>query len=122
MSSPTARTLAAYRGMGFTVHVTEKWNPHAKVRQDLFGIIDLLAISRNHHPSESGIIGIQACAGASHAARKKKMIAAPHTRTWLEAGGFLRIVSWSKQGKAGKRKVWVRRVENITLADLDGAK
>ena len=39
----------------------------AKVRQDLFGVIDVVAI----HP-DLGIVGVQACAGGSHAARRTK--------------------------------------------------
>lgn len=41
--SPTARSLAHLRELGCRVKVVEKWNPFAKVRQDLFGG-DLLAL------------------------------------------------------------------------------
>jgi hypothetical protein len=43
--SPTKRTLKYLRQQGCQlVAVTERWNPYANVRQDLFGIIDVLAI------------------------------------------------------------------------------
>lgn len=43
--SNTTRTLAYLRKQGCElVAITEKWNPHANIRQDLFGIIDVLAI------------------------------------------------------------------------------
>jgi hypothetical protein len=35
--SPTARSLAHLRELGYKARVVEKWNPWAKVRQDLFG-------------------------------------------------------------------------------------
>ena len=47
-ATPTARTLAAMRREGWTVQVVERWNPHARIRQDLFGWADLLAV----HPGD----------------------------------------------------------------------
>jgi hypothetical protein len=44
MSSPTQRSLRHMRDLGYLVAVVEHWNPHARIRQDLFGWIDLLAI------------------------------------------------------------------------------
>ena len=44
--SPTQRTLKRLRDSGDypLVTIVERWNAFAKIRQDLFGIIDLLAI------------------------------------------------------------------------------
>ena len=47
MSSPTQRSLKFLREEGYLVAVVEKWNPHAKIRQDLFGWIDLVALKDN---------------------------------------------------------------------------
>lgn len=45
MTSPTQLTLKNLRDRGYkTVQVVEVWNPHAFKRQDLFGIIDVLAV------------------------------------------------------------------------------
>lgn len=112
--SPTQRTLKHLRDAGYTVAVVERWNQYAKIRQDLFGIIDLIAIS-----PIAGIVGIQACAGASHAARRAKSIAEPRLRTWLQAGGKFEVFSWSKTGARGKRKTWTPRCESIRYEDLD---
>lgn len=106
--SPTQRTLQALRKLGFVAAVVERWNPHARVRQDLFGCIDIVAIRDG-----IGILGIQACAGASHAARRDKAAAEPKLRTWLECGGRFEIWSWAKQGARGKRKTWTLRREEI---------
>jgi len=45
--SPTQCTLDKWRKVGYTVAVVEKWNPHMKIRQDLFGFIDVLAIGKD---------------------------------------------------------------------------
>jgi hypothetical protein len=108
VSSPTARSLAECKKRGWTAQVVEKWNPHARIRQDLFGCIDIVAIT------PEGILGIQACAGASHAARAAKMRAEPRTLAWLKAGAFLSVWSWSKRGPRAGRKLWTLRAEVIT--------
>lgn len=113
MSSPTQRSLKELKKLGFTAGITEKWNPHAHIRQDLFGCLDLVAMRPG-----VGIVGIQACAGASHAARRTKMLAEPRLRTWLESGGRAEVWSWAKQGARGKRKVWTLRRDEIRVDEL----
>lgn len=108
MSSPTARTLKLARELGFEAGVVERYNSFTKQRNDLYGCIDLILCRPG-----VGIIGVQACAGASHAARKAKMLAEPRLRTWIESGGRAEIWSWAKQGGRGKRKVWTCRREEI---------
>lgn len=140
MSSPTQRTLAECRKRGYTAQVVEKWNPHARIRQDLFGVIDIVAITPptagdrdachceawNESECACGgfqdmigrpgsILAIQACAGSSHSARLAKMLAEPRAKQWLEAGGLLELWSWSKRGARGKAKRWALRVDQLTL-------
>ena len=105
--SPTQRTIAECKRRGWICQVVEKWNPHARIRQDLFGCIDIVALT------DAGILGIQACAGASHAARAAKMRAEPKTLAWRKAGGVLEVWSWAKRGPRGERKVWTLRTESI---------
>ena len=66
MSSPTQRTLAMLRKQNITCQVVERWNPYARVRQDLFGIIDILGISGDY------TIGIQTTSASNVSARVKK--------------------------------------------------
>lgn len=42
--SPTQRSLAYMRETGYFAEVTEHWNPHARIRQDLFGFIDIVCV------------------------------------------------------------------------------
>ena len=44
--TPTQRSLAYLREQGYTVAIVERWNPFARIRQDLFGFVDLLAIRK----------------------------------------------------------------------------
>jgi hypothetical protein len=123
-TSPTQRTLAELRKLGYTAAITEKWNSFAKIRQDLFGIIDIIAIWSAFGAGDiyksGGIMGIQTCAGASHSARVAKALAEPRLKTWLEAGGLFEVWSWAKRGKRGEQKLWTLRRETVTLADLGG--
>lgn len=127
MSSPTQRTLAWCRQHGMTAQVVEKWNPHARIRQDLFGCIDIVACGG--HPAwikdgvasermrPRGIWGIQACAGSSASARVKKAIEQPGLRAWLGAGGLFVVMAWRKQGPRGKAKTWQPRFIDVQLID-----
>lgn len=114
MTSPTQRTLAECKKRGWIAQVVEKWNPHARIRQDLFGCIDIVACTAPTLDEFGSIIGIQACAGSSHAARRAKAIRETRLWRWLEAGGRFQVWSWSKQGARGKRKLWTLRTEEIT--------
>lgn len=132
-TSPTARTLAECRKRKLIVQVVERYNPHARVRVDLFGVIDLVAIVPGPVAAEhrietptgpvarwpAGILGIQACAGASHADRRDKILAEPRARAWVYAGGQLELWSWAKQGARGKAKRWTLRVEAFTAASWE---
>lgn len=45
MSNPTTRTLKYLRERGWLAEKTEQpWNPFSKVRKDLFGFVDILAV------------------------------------------------------------------------------
>jgi hypothetical protein len=67
--SPTQRSLAHMRELGYVCAVVEKWNPHAKVRQDLYGFIDVLCVK------DEDIVGVQACSssGGDVAERVRKI-------------------------------------------------
>lgn len=111
MSSPTQRSLKELKACGWTAQVVERFNPYARVRVDLFGCIDIVALD----PLAGEIVGIQACAGSSHAARKAKILAEPRMAMWIGSGGRIELWSWSKKGGRGKRKTWQLRRELITV-------
>ena len=93
--SPTSRTLAVLREQGYTVAVVEKWNPHARIRQDLFGFIDILAIKRDE------TLAVQATASGV-SARLKKIMDSELLPRVREAGWTIQIWGWTKSAKTGK--------------------
>lgn len=111
-TSPTQRTLAELRKCGATVAIVERWNSFAKIRQDLFGFIDVLALLGPN------IIGVQATTGSNHAARKAKILAEPRALAFVRAGGIIELHSWSETGPRGKKKTWTVRKEDIVELDF----
>lgn len=106
------RALDEMRKRGWTAQVVEKWNSHAKVRIDLFGVIDIVAIAPpDEQHDRPRIVGIQVTDGTSHSKHRDKIVAEPRALEWFKAGGRLELWSYSKRGDAGKRKLWTLRVE-----------
>ena len=104
--SPTQRTLNRLRDSGDypLVSIVERWNAFAKIRQDLFGIIDLLAVD-----SKGNTVGIQVTSYSNISARVKKMEdsdAIPHLRN---ANWVLLVQGWHK-----KNNKWVCREVDIS--------
>lgn len=105
-TSPTARTLKVLREEGTLAQVVERWNPYAKVRVDLWGFVDILAIRGNE------TVGIQVTSASNHSARVKKIMDSPLSVKLILAGWILEVRSWGK--KKGK---WVERVQVIEIGD-----
>lgn len=95
--------------------IVERWNPHARVRVDLFSFIDILAVRGDE------VLAVQACAGASVAARVTKAKAAPTYTTWLQSPHRrFEVHGWALRGERLKRKLWtVRRVDGRTLENIE---
>ena len=109
-ASPTARTLAELRKRGYIVAVVERWNPYARIRQDLFGFIDVLAIKSD--PPE--VLAVQATSGSNHAARVRKILEeCENAAPWLRAGGRIEVWAWTKRMR-GKSPRYELRAEPIT--------
>ena len=88
--SPTQRTLRHLRATGYPlVQVVERWNPRAKVRQDLFGIVDVLAVG-------SDIVGVQATSGSNVAKRVAKLTASEALPLLRKAGIRILVHGWRK--------------------------
>lgn len=121
--SPTQRTMRALRDQGRRCQIVERFNPHAGphgVRQDLFNIIDIIALD----PAR-GVVGVQSC-GSSFAAHRRKILEDHYQEAmdWLSTpGAVLEIWGWRKVKvkRGGKAMVWRPRIEEITLEDLGDA-
>ena len=98
MSSPTQRTLKHLRDNGCElVQVVERWNPFARVRQDLFGIIDIVAIR------DGQTIGVQATSLSNVNARIQKIAESDAAAALRKAGWTLLVHGWGKQSNGRYR-------------------
>lgn len=105
------RTKAELKRRGWPLMaVVERWNPHCKIRQDLFGFIDLLAVNKNE------ILAVQVTTSAHVADHLAKIRQNQAHLIWL-ASPTRRLVihGWGKYGAKGKRKLWECREVEITL-------
>jgi hypothetical protein len=91
-TSPTQRTLARLKSENYDlVAITERWNPFAKIRQDLYGVIDILAIK------DGDTVAIQVTSYSNVGARVKKItesLALPFLRA---AGWTILVEGWKKE-------------------------
>ena len=91
--TPTQLTLRKWRAAGYLCAVVEKWNPHARIRQDLFGCIDVLAVGNGE------TIGIQSTSYTNVSARVRKVEDMPETVERLREGGWRVVIEgWRKVG------------------------
>lgn len=95
------RSLKKLRKEKWVVGITEKWNSFVGIRQDLFGFVDLIAVS------ERGTMAVQVCAGQGDVAKHLTKIAAePRAIACAAAGWKIVLHAWRKLGARGKRKLW----------------
>lgn len=100
MSSPTQRTLAVMRERGYLAAVVERWNPHARIRQDLFGFVDVLCIR------DGEVCGVQATSGSNVASRVAKITEHENVGAVRKAGIRLLVHGWRKvRGRWSLREI-----------------
>lgn len=118
--SPTQRTLAALKEQGRICGMVERFNRHGGpfgIRQDLFNIIDIIALD-----FKVGVVGVQST-GQDFAGHWKKLTEekSKESHDWLRTPGTtLELWGWRKVKKVrgGKAMIWKPRVAQITLDDL----
>lgn len=93
--TPTQLTLRHLRADGWTAEVVEKWNPHARIRQDLFGLVDVIAV----RPNET--LAVQTTSASNVSARVKKIAEHPNIGAIREAGWTVLVHGWGKN-KSGR--------------------
>lgn len=112
--SPTARAKAYCKSKGWPCQVVEKYNMFAKVRQDLFGIIDVLALAGDQ------VLGIQATSRANHKARVDKVHDSEYLTPWLNTKSIMEI--WSYDPKIlktkGGRRMLVTHMEKLPNGNI----
>jgi hypothetical protein len=103
MAAPTERTLKKLRGEGWLAEVVERWIPYARVRKDLFGWIDIIAIR------DGDTLAVQCTSKSNMAARVKKIRESDTIAPVRAAGWNVWVVGWAK--KDGR---WEPTVRNLT--------
>lgn len=88
--SPTQLTLRNLRERGFRAEVVERWNPYARIRQDLFGIIDVIGVRRGE------TIGVQSTSFANRMSRVRKMADSEAIGDLREADWTIEVHGWRK--------------------------
>jgi hypothetical protein len=97
--SPTERTKKYLIGLGYRVAVTERWNSFARVRQDLFGIIDVLAVRKGE------TLGVQCTSASNVSSRVNKIAEHESTPSLRDAGWKLEVHGWTKGQRGAPRVV-----------------
>lgn len=109
-SSPTQRSLKELRKTWPLVQVTEKWNQFAKVRQDLYGFIDVLCCGGDD------MLAVQTTTGNHVGERFEKLRFLPAVVHWLSAPTRKLVIhGWAKRGGRGERKLWSCRTVTLKL-------
>lgn len=108
--TPTQRSLAKLRAEGCDlVQVVEKWNPHARIRQDLFGVVDILAIR------DGQTIAIQSTSGTNVNARVTKIAESEAIAHIRKAGWTFHVHGWRKTKPRGQKVAkWDCRVVDVS--------
>lgn len=101
--SPAARSKAALERDGYLVAVVERWNAFARIRQDLWGFADLLALRRGE------VLAVQVTSTPNVSARVRKIAESETAPRVREAGVRIEVHGWSKHGAR-----WVCRVEDLS--------
>lgn len=103
MKSPTVQSLKRMRDAGYACEVTERWNPFAKCRQDMFGFVDIICCG----PEDT--IAVQTTVRGEVKRRIAKIQGLPQAKRWLSVNAKRRIQvhGWAKMGERGQRKTWI---------------
>ena len=108
--TPTQRSLKLLRDDGWTAEVVERWNPHARIRHDLFGVVDILAIR------DGETLAVQTTSGSCVSARIKKIADSPHIGAIRKAGWSFHVHGWRKVkvNRGGKATRWQPRIVDVS--------
>lgn len=88
--SPTQRSLAYMRNQDYLCEVVERWNPYARIRQDLYGFIDILCVGDD-------IVAIQTTTKSNMSARIAKIAEHENFTKVIESGMRVIVHGWYKK-------------------------
>ena len=98
----TVKTRDRLKTEGFKlVETVERWNSFARIKQDLFGIIDVLAVGGGR------IIAVQVTSRDNMSSRRRKMHDSEALPELLDAGVEVELHGWYKEKNRWNVKVEV---------------
>jgi len=92
-TSPTQLSLKKLRDEGYTVAIVEHWNAFARIRQDLFGFIDIIALRGNE------TLAIQTTTVSNMSARVTKISNNEYVAAVRDAGWAIHVHGWFQDDK-----------------------
>jgi hypothetical protein len=98
-TSPTQLSKKHLEAQGYTVAITEHWNSFARIRQDLFGFIDILALRGDE------TLAVQTTSKSNISSRVKKIADNEHVGAVRDAGWIIHCHGWYKENGRWKLKV-----------------
>lgn len=103
--NPTERSVKRLRADGWTVEKVERWNSFARVYNDLFGFVDLLALK------DDRTLAVQTTSASNVSTRVAKIENHPNLPVVLGAGWEVVVHGWAKERNRWvlKREVKIRR-------------
>ena len=102
--SPTQLSLAMLREDGWFPWITEHWNSYARIRQDLWGFVDIIALK----PGQ--ILGVQTTTASNMSARVNKIADHDNVGKVRESGVIIHVHAWYQDDK----KKWHCKVKDLS--------
>jgi len=116
-SSPCVLSMDLLRDRGYVVGKTEHWNQYASVRQDLFGIVDIVAFC----PRRRLHVYCQTTTRDHLSEHEEKVTGTEPFWWWIQTDGIFLLHGWAKRGDRGRRKLWeVIEIEFFSVLNADG--
>lgn len=91
MTSPTQRSLKYLRDNGWEPEVVEKYNSFARIRIDLFGFLDILAVKGDV------TLGVQTTSYSNMSARRTKILESENYKKLKQANWKIHVHGWKKK-------------------------
>jgi hypothetical protein len=110
--SPLQRTLKLLRDSGWTVGITEHFNPHVRIRQDFCGFADAIAFRVGFTTLAVNAMHLK------HRHEHDKLRENKALREWIRSGNRFALYQWRKAGDRGRRKLWSVIVREWKLDDM----
>lgn len=111
MKRAIQRTLEAIRKMGYDADICERWVNGARIRKDLFGWADIIAMDGRQ------IVAVQACMSGLRDHQRKMAGYHKTIARWIESGGRVELWFWRHVRKKRKyvAKVYAAVVESDNI-------